>query len=162
MTKLLIVKTKEFDISEIISMEMDIENSQFIFPNSKEEHLYLIKDDNIEHLLLKSEENEIIGFAILAGLKNRNGDIEFRRIVIKHKDKGFGRVAIKSIKEYSFIKLNCHRLWLDVLKSNKRAVYLYKSEGFKKEGALSKFALTEKKNASLLIYSMLKSAYKDE
>ena len=157
MPKLLIVKTKELDISEIISMENDIENSQFIFPNSKEEHLNLIKDDDIEHLLLKSDENEVIGFAILAGLKNRNRDIEFRRIVIRHKGRGFGRVAIKGIKEYGFIKLNCHRLWLDVLKSNERAIYLYKSEGFKKEGAL-----TETRDASLLIYSMLKSAYKDE
>ena len=87
MTDILINKTQEIDIDIILSMESNIENSQFIFPNSLKEHISMIKDENIEHLILKSKKNEIISFVILAGLKDKNRNIEFRRIVIKEKGK---------------------------------------------------------------------------
>ncbi|WP_051473684.1 hypothetical protein [Aquimarina macrocephali] len=79
---MLICKTQEIDIDTVVSIETDIENSQFILTSSKEEHLNLIADRNIEHLILKSENNITIGFVILAGLQNNNRSIEFRRIVI--------------------------------------------------------------------------------
>ena len=161
MTDILINKTQEVDVDIILSMESNIENSQFIFPNSKKEHISLIKDENIEHLILKSKKNEIIGFVILAGLKDKNRNIEFRRIVIKEKGKGFGRIAIKKLKEYSFEKLNCHRFWLDVLKTNERAKYLYLSEGFKIEGELRDCILVRNKYEDLIIMSILENEYKN-
>ncbi len=153
MTELLISKTQESDIDNIISMEKDSENLQFILPNSREEHKSLIKDENIEHLLLKSENNKIIGFVILAGLKEKSRNIEFRRIIISEKGKGFGRLAIIKIKLYCFEKLNCHRLWLDVLESNERARHLYQAEGFKDEGKLI--------DENLIIMSILENEYKN-
>ena len=136
MAEMQIQKTREADIPDVLSMENNIENAQFIFPNSKEEHIDLIHDDNVEHLLL-SLKNKTIGFVILAGLNDKNRNIEFRRIVVKEKGKGFGRMAIQKLKQYSFEVLNCHRLWLDVLENNKRARHLYQSEGFKEEGKLT-------------------------
>ena len=161
MNKLLIYKTQKSDIDTVVSMENDIENSKFIFPNSKEEHFKLISDENIEHLLLKSEKNEILGFVILAGLKDKNRNIELRRIIIKDKGKGFGRIAIKKLKQYSFEELNCHRLWLDVLETNERAGYIYESEGFKKEGELRNCILIDNQFESLIIMSILESEFKN-
>lgn len=157
MTELLIYKTKVSDIETIVSIESEEENLQFIFPNSKKEHHNLILDENIEHLLLKSEDNQLIGFAILAGLNNKNKSIEFRRIVIKEKGKGYGRMAIKELKKYSFNNLNCHRLWLDVLETNKRARNLYKSEGFKEEGKLRDCILVKNRFINLIIMSILEN-----
>lgn len=153
-------KTLKSDIPKVISMENDIENSQFIFPNSKEEHIDLIDDDNIEHLLL-SKNNKTIGFVILVGLKNKNRNIEFRRIVIKEKGKGYGRMAIQKLKQHSFEKLNCHRFWLDVLETNRRARYLYQSEGFKEEGKLRKCVLINNEYKNLIIMSILENEYKN-
>lgn len=158
---MLICKTQESDIPEIILMENDCENSQYIQPNTEEEHYGLIKDDNIEHLLLKSEYNTTLGFAILAGLKDKNRNIEFRRIVIKDKGKGFGRKAVKKLKEYSFGKLGCHRLWLDVLENNERARSLYLSEGFKEDGKLRERILINNNYQSLLIMSILENEYRN-
>ena len=161
MINLLINKTQKSDISTIVSMEQDSENSQFIFPNSADEHINLLLDENIEHLLLKSENNETIGFVILAGLRDKNRSIEFRRIVINQKGKGFGRKAIQEIKRFCFKEMKCHRLWLDVLENNERAVHLYQSEGFKEEGKLRESILIDNKFIGLIIMSILEREYKN-
>lgn len=161
MSKLHIHKTQVHDIDTIISMERDNENSQFIVPNSKEGHYNFITDYNVGHLLIKSENHEIIGFVILVGLKNKNKSIEFRRIVIRDKGKGYGRMTIKEIKKYCFEKLNCHRIWLDVLTTNERAKYLYYSEGFRKEGVLRESVLIKNKFNSVIIMAILEDDYKN-
>jgi len=160
-TELLIRKTLKSDIDTIVSIEKDNENSQFIFPNSKEEHHNLLTDRNVEHLVLKSANNETIGFVILVGLKNINKSIELRRIVLKEKGKGFGRMTIKELKRHCFEKLNSHRLWLDVLETNERAKYLYLSEGFKEEGTLRDAVLIKGKFNNLILMSILKDEYKN-
>ena len=159
MTALLISKTKKTDIDKIVSLEKDYENAQFIFPNSKDEHYSYVTDENVEHLLLKSADNEFIGYAILAGLKNTNKSIELRRIVIKEKGKGFGRMAINELKRHCFERLNCHRLWLDVLETNERAKYLYHSAGFKEEGKLRDCILIKGEFNSLIVMSILEDEY---
>ena len=149
-----IFKTQISEVHEVVLMETHFENAPFIFPNSKEEHIRLIQDDNIEHLMLKSENNETLGFAILAGLKDSN--IEFRRIVIKEKGKGYGRTAIRKIKQHCFEKLNCRRLWLDVLANNDRARYLYQSEGFVEERKSNEGIIINDKFQQLVIMAMHK------
>jgi len=159
MMKLLIYKTQESDLDTVLALENNSENSQFIFGNSKEEHLNLLKNADIDHLMLKSENNDTLGFVILAGLKNKNRSIEFRRIVIKDKGKGFGRLAIKELKQHCFEKLKCHRLWLDVFETNERARYLYQSEGFVEEGKLRDCILSDNEYKSLVVMSILESEY---
>jgi len=161
MTKLLIWKTQKKDLETIVSMENDSENSKFIIPNSKEEHQQLITNKDIEHLILKTETNEMVGFVILAGLENKNKSIEFRRIVIKQKGSGFGRIAIKTIKRHCFEKLQCHRLWLDVMETNARARHLYQSEGFREEGEPQECILMNNKIEILIIMSIHKDEYKN-
>ena len=163
MNDLSICRTSEADIDAIVAMEIEIEieNSQFIFPNTKEEHYNLIIDEDIEHLVLKSKNNETSGFVILAGVKSKSKIIEFRRIVIKEKGKGFGRMAIRAIKDYCFEQLSCHRLWLDVLETNDRARHLYRSEGFKEEGKLRDCILINGKYNSLILMSLLENEYEE-
>lgn len=117
-------------------MESNPENLQFISFNSNEEHLNLIENNNVQHLVISLVKNEIIGFAILSGVKDPKKCIEFRRLVIKEKCKDYGRKAIVEIKRLCFEQLKCHRLWLDVLESNLRARNLYKTVA---TGFLAKF-----------------------
>ncbi len=160
MNNLTISKTQAAEVPFLVAMESNIENSVFIFPNSQEEHLQLILAKDIAHLTIKSEQNEIIGFVILAGLNNPNKSIEFRRIVIEPKGKGWGRKTVQEIKKYSFETLKCHRLWLDVLEDNARARYLYQSEGFKEEGTLREAIYVDGKFKSLIIMSILVHEFK--
>ena len=91
----------------------------------------------------------------MAGLQNPNHNIEFKRFVICKKGKGFGKEALRLIKEYSFNELNGHRLWLDVRSKNKRAQNVYKSQGFKEEGVLRECILYQGKYESLIVMSIL-------
>lgn len=152
-------KTTTFDIDTIVALEK--EDASFILPNTKDEHLNLIEDENVDHLLFRSIDNEIIGFVILVGKTNMDKSIEFRRIVIKEKGKGYGRKALKAIKAYCFEILKCYRMWLDVLESNLRARSLYKSEGFKDERMLSDAVLIGDNYHNLILMSLHEDEHRE-
>lgn len=70
---------------------------------------------NIDHRVRKAE------FAILIGDKTQWG-------------KGLGTQVSKSVINYGFEQLNLHRIELDVVSNNPRAVQLYEKLGFRHEG----------------------------
>ena len=97
---------------------------------------------------------------ILFGLSNPNKVLEFRRITINEKGLGFGREAIRLLKQLCFELFHFHRLWLDVYDDNERAINLYESEGFVKEGILRENIKSESGYRSQRIYSMLENEYR--
>ena len=118
-------------------VKIEKENSDFIGQYNLERHKKVINDVNEYHLsIFDKSDNYLVGHIILAGFSDPNDSIEFRRIVISRKGNGFGRDAIKLTKSLCFQHHNKHRLWLDVLSENERAIKLYESEGFLKEGLL--------------------------
>ncbi len=70
---------------------------------------------NIDHRIRKAE------FAILIGDKNRQG-------------KGLGQLVTRMVIDFGFDELNFHRIELDVLATNPRAIHIYEKLGFKQEG----------------------------
>jgi len=153
-------RTSQDDIVEIIQMENEDENLRFIISYDKVRHLDSIISKDEEHFAIwDKEDNQIIGFLILAGLQNLNLSLEFRRIVVKVKGRGIGRQCLKLIKAYCFQQLKFHRLWLDVFEGNHRAIYLYKSEGFKEEGKLREVIKQGENFKSLFVLSILKGEY---
>jgi RimJ/RimL family protein N-acetyltransferase len=52
-------------------------------------------------------------------LADKNQSVEFRRIIVTEKNKGYGREALRLIKQLAFERLNAHRLWLDVKESKR-------------------------------------------
>lgn len=73
-------KTEQSELDYILAAETDKENSQFIIPWSREQHLQAIANPDIAHLSINNGTK--IGYVILAGLLDSNYTIEFRRIVI--------------------------------------------------------------------------------
>lgn len=150
--------TKPEDIPRIKSIEAaDI---KWICPYTEEEHLNCIQQADEEHISIWDQDaDSLIGFILLKGLKNPNRALEFRRIVIEKKGRGYGRQSIQWIKDYCFNKLGFHRLWLDVFTDNKRAQHLYESEGFKLEGTIRESVRTAEGYRSLFLLSMLEGEY---
>ncbi len=127
--------TTEADLDYVMKMERAGENAAFIRQWSIKQHQSSIPDENIAHLIVqKTSDSQVIGYIILVGLKNPDKSIEFKRIVIKEKNEGFGRESLQLVKETAFENLGAHRLWLEVMEHNHRAIQLYKSEGFTLEG----------------------------
>lgn len=70
--------------------------------------------------------------------------------------KGYGKEAMKLLLEYGFMNLNFHRIQLNVLEFNEKAINLYEKCGFKKEGIFREFVLREGKRYNLILYGLLK------
>jgi diamine N-acetyltransferase len=144
------------DLQKIIRIEND--NSEFIGQYDFERHKTVIKSEDEEHIsIFHKLDNNLVGHVILAGLKNENDSIEFRRIVISKKGEGIGTDSVGLIREYCFENLKAHRIWLDVLSDNHRAIKLYLSQGFKTEEVIQHTILQNGKCSSLTIMSILRT-----
>lgn len=122
-----------------------------------------LTDPDVCHLVIERlDDQRPVGYIILAGLKNSNQSVEFRRIVVTEKGKGYGKCALRLVKRLAFEHLDAHRLWLDVKDFNARARHIYESEGFIVEGTLRECFKVEDTFESLVVMSMLKREYKRE
>jgi len=157
--KIKLINTVLSDIDKIIEFEKL--NAQYVHQYSKDKHITLLNDNDCLHLSIKRLDNdELIGHMIIFGLSNHNKVLEFRRLTINEKGLGFGRDAIRLLKKLCFEKLEFHRLWLDVYDDNDKAINLYESEGFVKEGTLRDNIKTDNGYRSQRIYSMIENEYK--
>ncbi|WP_400079083.1 GNAT family N-acetyltransferase [Winogradskyella sp. R77965] len=147
------------DLINILEIERNLENVEFIEPYNLERHQKVIQQKGEEHFSIFDEDSKLIGFVILAGLTNENKSIEFKRIVVSEKGKGFGSKTIELIKKKCFQDYNCNRLWLDVFDFNLRAIHVYESLGFIKEGVLRECIKTEQGFKNLIIMSILRKEY---
>ena len=158
--RIILRPTIETDLDYVIRMERSPENAPFIRQWSIQQHQSAISDDNMVHSIVqKTSDNKVIGYIILIGLSNPDKSIELKRIVIEEKNEGFGKEALQLIKKIAFENLDAHRLWLEVMEHNDRAVKLYKSEGFISEG-LHRESLKQGENfLSLQVMSILAHEY---
>ena len=133
--RIIVRPTTENELESVIKMERAPENTPFIRQWPIKQHKSAISDENMAHLVVENaSNNKIIGYIILVGLENYDQSIELKRIVIEEKNKGFGKEALRLVKRIAFESLDAHRLWLEVMEHNHRAIRLYESEGFTPEG----------------------------
>jgi RimJ/RimL family protein N-acetyltransferase len=152
--------TTKADLDYVMKMERAGENASFIRQWSRQQHQSAIVDDNMAHLMVqKTSDNKAIGYVILIGLKNPDQSIEFKRIVIEQKNKGLGRESVQIVKKIAFENFNAHRLWLEVMEHNERAIRLYQSEGFISEGLHRENLKQGEHFISLIVMSILAHEY---
>jgi RimJ/RimL family protein N-acetyltransferase len=128
--------TTDADLDFVVRAESDPDTRPFIIPWPRHRHAAALGDRDIAHRIAEDEGQNLVGFVILGGLTSADSSIEFRRIVVVRKRRGYGRAIVRAVKELAFDELQAHRLWLDVKEHNARARALYKSEGFSEEGLL--------------------------
>ena len=153
-------KTTESDLNFVLETEQSAENRVFVSVWKRAQHLAALTDEDLLHLIIENSNSERIGYVILAGLTNENQNIEFRRIAVAQKNRGYGKQTLREIKRIAFEELNANRLWLDVKEYNERARHLYKTEGFTVEGILRECLKTENGFESLVVMSMLHREFK--
>lgn len=150
--------TTEEDLPFVVEIEQKAAAEGFVTSQTIEEHRNYLADANVAHLIIENDENPV-GYAILAGLNDLNGNLELRRIVIAEKGNGYGREALRFVKKYAFETIKAHRLWLDVKDFNERARHLYESEGFTTEGIWRECVKTVNGRDSLVFMSILRPEY---
>jgi len=149
------------DLHQIIQIEKDSSNIEFITSSDLKQHEFSIQDKNQLHLSAFNEYNSLIGFVLLVGTEDVHNAMELRRIIVTEKGKGYGSKIIELIKEKCFRTYKCNRLWLDVFSFNKRALQLYKKHNFKEEGVLRECIKVKEDYRSLVVLSILKKEYKN-
>jgi RimJ/RimL family protein N-acetyltransferase len=96
------------------------DTAPFIHAWPIEEHRAAIADSNVAHWIIEDAARAVpVGFVILRGLGTEI--IEFRRIAISEKGRGYGSHAVRLVKEAAFGEMGARRIWLDVYDFNDRA-----------------------------------------
>jgi diamine N-acetyltransferase len=152
--------TRVDDLAFVLQAENHPANKPFVEQWSHDRHVAALADSDFAHRIVERRSDaQPIGYIILAGLKNTHQSLEFRRLVITDKGHGYGRAAVRLVKQLAFEQYRVHRLWLDVRTHNRRAQQLYQSEGFVIEGTLRECVKLDDYFESLVIMSLLCSEY---
>ncbi|WP_338408103.1 GNAT family protein [uncultured Flavobacterium sp.] len=144
-------KVSKVDFSYIYQLYMNPEVNPFLLYEMMDQETFqpifedLLKE---EVLYLYKENTKTVGMCKLIRLKHRNEHIFYLGGVAIHPNnfgKGFGRKMMLEI--IAFCKNNSVlRIELSVATSNEKAIRLYESVGFEKEGVLKKFTYLKSKN----------------
>jgi RimJ/RimL family protein N-acetyltransferase len=148
------------DLEFVMAAEADPEASSFVTVDSRELHEATIADPNQDHLIV-TEGAESLGHVILRGIEDPNRVLEVRRIVIAEKGRGVGPVALRLAVDRCFREHGAHRVWLDVIPHNERALRVYRALGFVHEGVLREAQIVDGVHESLAIMSILEHEWDD-
>ena len=155
-----IVPTAIKDLENVIAAERHVDNCNYIYQWTQEQHESALNDNNQRHYVIIDENNDFCGYIILDDVADASRSINFRRFVVTKKGQGIGKQAIDIIKRMVFTELKAHRLWLDVFTDNIPAYELYKKSGFRTEGTLVDSYLRQTGYASQHIMAILSTEYK--
>ncbi|GKU25316.1 GNAT family N-acetyltransferase [Clostridium folliculivorans] len=90
----------------------------------------------IDFIIFSKSTKKIVGEVVINDIYRNNRSSNLRICIFKKGDfnKGYGTEALILALHYGFGMLNLHRIELEALNFNERAVEVYKKVGFKKEG----------------------------
>lgn len=120
-------------------------------------------DSSVLLLIALGENDEIIGDIAIQDI-DRNNRTANIRIAIgdkRHQGKGYGREALLLMLDYGFGILNLHRIELEVYTYNSRAMHVYESIGFVKEGVRRHTLYYNHEYHDCVTMSMLEHEYRE-
>lgn len=109
-------------------------------------------DEGNKHFAIVDEKDEYLGTISLKNISQTNKNAEYA-VVTRKKAQGTGvaKAATKEIIRYAFEELDLHKVYLNVLQDNERAIRFYEKCGFVEEG-ISRDAIRIKDDYKNLIW----------
>ncbi|MDQ1088742.1 GNAT family N-acetyltransferase [Siphonobacter sp. SORGH_AS_1065] len=107
------------------------------------------------------DEGTLVGTVQLTQIDRMNQQAEYSIMIGEknHQSKGLGRQATQAILKHGFLDLNLHRIYLTVLPDNERAIRLYESIGFQREGIYRKSLFKNGHFVDVMGMSLLRDEY---
>ncbi|WP_196593109.1 GNAT family N-acetyltransferase [Pectinatus sottacetonis] len=148
------------DMDYIMEVEYKPENAKYVIPYTRDVHMQTLNTKDAIHIIIETiDTHEKVGFLMIAGLDNPAKEIEFTRIILDVKGKGYGHETLQMLKSWAFDDLKFHRAWLDCKDYNTRALHVYESEGLVREGLIRETILTDGVYENLVILGILAREY---
>ncbi|MGH6791002.1 MAG: GNAT family N-acetyltransferase [Pseudolabrys sp.] len=93
----------------------------------------------------KCADPAIVGYLNISSINglHRSADIGIRIGEEKNRNQGFGKEALRLGLDYCWKHLNLERVSLTVFSKNARAIHVYRTVGFKKEGTLRRYCFVD-------------------
>ena len=126
------IEVREAQAEELMDfqqMDRDHDTREHITHYSLADHRREFARAEITYLSIR-EDTRQIGYFILAADTDA-GSVEFRRIVIAEKGRGYGQAAIAAMEAYCVERWRCERIWLDVYETNPRGRHIYRKLGYR-------------------------------
>jgi len=79
-----------------------------------------------------------------------------------HWGKGYGREAVRLVLDYGFEELGLHRAQLTVFSYNERAITLYESLGFKREGVFRQQVYRDGQYFDMILFGLLEEEWRQQ
>lgn len=126
------------DLPRIVEIESGPQTTRFLGVTGRGFHGRVLADADQEQIVAEAG-GGMVGFAVLAGLRDGGGRVELRRIVVDHERRGggYGRLLFRAVVSRAYERHGARQVWLDVKPDNVRAQALYASEGFVQEGTIA-------------------------
>ena len=148
------------DMDYIMEAEYRPENARYVIPYTREVHMLTLDSEGAIHIIIEEKATGAkVGFLMIAGLDNPSKEVEWTRIILDAKGKGYGHETLKLLKAWAFDDLKFHRAWLDCKDYNERALHLYESEGMLREGLIRETLLTNGVYENLVVLGILDREY---
>ena len=130
------------DLETLVALETGPDTARYLGVTGLGYHQAALADPDQEHIVAELDDvagaTVVVGFVVLAGLREGGGRIELRRIVLAHTHRGggHGRALFRAAVRRAFRHHGATGLWLDVKPENKRGRALYESEGLALTGTI--------------------------
>ncbi len=118
------------------------------FTNSSERHIFAVRF---------KKNGEIIGIAGFDEIlwNNRVATVFIGIGEKQYQGQGLGKEIMELLLDFGFNELNFYRIQLNVIAYNEKAIKLYESLGFVKEGTFREFILRDGKRFDMFLYGKL-------
>jgi diamine N-acetyltransferase len=150
------------DIAQICRLETLPQFRTFVGSWPPDEHLKNLADPDARYIVAENEQGNIAAFAILRGLLSEHRGVELKRFVVGIPNQGRGKRFLTEIADRAFGEYGAHRLFLDVFVNNDRALHVYETFGFQKEGIMRDAIYRDETYHSLFLMSLLEGEYRSQ
>ncbi|MCB2291576.1 GNAT family N-acetyltransferase [Clostridium sp. CS001] len=138
-------------------------DGNFVLPPSKEDVLSNFnKFANIDkkHLSIVNEKGVVVGYITYLEVKDaKNVYVLGITIGPNFWNRGYGQDSIKALLKHLFMDMAAHRVELEVLAFNLRAIQCYKRCGFVEEGRKRKTCFSDGEYRDVVIMGILKEDF---
>lgn len=112
-------------------------------------------NENI-HFAIVDDADQYVGTVSLKNINLIDSNAEYAIVLRKNCwGKGYSKYATDLILEHAFRKMNLHKIFLQVLSCNTRAINFYEKYGFIREGVFNEHIFLNGKYYDLIWYSII-------